>query len=81
MESEPKISLGNIRVQGSNSSALIVGETEFYLKLNAEKIVVDAIILKHLKFRADILIGSDLIEKKRTRSFRMLKNTFLLMVL
>ena len=38
-ESEPKISLSNIQVQDFNSSAHVVGETEFCLKLLPEKVV------------------------------------------
>ena len=37
-----------------------------------EKVNVKAIILKHSKFRADIIIGNDVLEK-RTRIFHTLK--------
>ena len=63
LESEPKIIPSKIKVQGLNSSAQVVGETEFCLKLPTEKIVVKAIILKQLKFKADLILGNDLLQK------------------
>ena len=65
LETDPKIIPSNIQVQGLNSSAHVVGETEFCLKLLTEKAAVRTIILKQLKFRAYIIIGNDQLEKNK----------------
>ena len=49
-----------IKVQGLNAASPIVGETEFQLKLALETVPVKALILKGLKFQADLIIGNDL---------------------
>lgn len=63
LEKSPEISNSSVRVRGLHSSSPVVGETPFTLRLPDKEVSVKALVLKNLKFKADILLGNDILFK------------------
>ena len=61
---ETNIRKSNVRVRGLTGVSHVIGETEFELRLS-ENInhSVEALVIDNLKFRADAIIGSDLLKR------------------
>ena len=63
LERTPVITESTIKVQGLNVTSPIVGETEFHLMLTNETVPVKALVLKGLKFQADVIFSNEVLNK------------------